>query len=72
MVSVQERHARSQHDLDDPHVIQPFPERLDKSLGNPRLAANVTRYQRNWRVNRDTSFQEVEFEQGQGQKGPQA
>jgi iron-sulfur cluster protein len=44
-------------------VIQPFPERLEKSLDNPRLAANVTRYQRNWRVNRDTSFQEVEFEQ---------
>jgi len=62
MVSVQERNARSQHEHDDPHVIQPFPERYQTALDNPRLAANVTRYQRNWRVNRDTSFEEVEFE----------
>src|SRR6476620_8722267 len=62
MVSAQEQHARSQHEHDDPHVIQPFPERYQTALDNPRLAANVTRYQRNWRVNRDTSFEEVEFE----------
>jgi iron-sulfur cluster protein len=62
MVSVQESHARSQHEHDDPHVIQPFLERYQTALGNPRLAANVTRYQRNWRINRDTSLQEIEFE----------
>jgi iron-sulfur cluster protein len=46
----------------DPHVIPPFRERYERSLANARLAANVSRYQTNWRVNRDTALEEIEFE----------
>ncbi|HRA46993.1 MAG TPA: LUD domain-containing protein [Thermomicrobiales bacterium] len=46
----------------DPHAFPPFRERYEKSLANARLAANVSRYQTNWRVNRDSALQEIDFE----------
>jgi L-lactate dehydrogenase complex protein LldF len=54
--------SRKRRQAADPHVIPPFRERYQTALANPRLAANVTRYQRNWRGNRDTSIEEIEFE----------
>ena len=46
----------------DPHAIGPFAERYRAAVDNPRLAANVARYQRNWRVSRDKSLEEIEFD----------
>src|SRR3954454_2315752 len=46
----------------DPHAFRHFRERYERSLANARLSANVTRYQSNWRVNRDKSLEEIEFE----------
>ena len=47
-------------DHDQP--VTTFAQRYHASLNNPRLARNVTRYQQNWRANRDGAFEEVEFE----------
>ena len=45
------------------HPEEPFGERYARALRNPRLAKNVTRYQQNWRVSRNLSMEEVEFEE---------
>jgi L-lactate dehydrogenase complex protein LldF len=66
MVPVAEKRPTTSHEGEDPHAIKPFDERYATALANPRLAANVTRYQRNWRVNRDTSLEEIEFERLRG------
>lgn len=42
-------------------VETPFRERYDHALDNPRLAKNVTQYQRNWRANRTNAMLEVDF-----------
>ncbi|MGI8475026.1 MAG: LUD domain-containing protein, partial [Thermomicrobiales bacterium] len=44
------------------HPEEPFGERYDRALRNPRLAKNVTRYQQNWRVSRGAAVEEIEFE----------
>lgn len=49
------------------HVEPSFAERYDTALGNPRLARNVTTYQRNWRANRNTAMDEVSFEDLKGE-----
>jgi L-lactate dehydrogenase complex protein LldF len=54
--------AATRQDSSDPYEIPPFRRRYEAALANPRLAANVTRYQRNWRGNRDLSIEEIEFE----------
>ena len=45
------------------HPEEPFGERYDRSLKNPRLSANITRYQQNWRVSRGAAIHEIEFEE---------
>ncbi len=45
------------------HPEEPFGERYDRALANPRLSTNVTRYQQNWRVSRTLAMEEVEFEE---------
>ncbi|MFL5760012.1 MAG: LUD domain-containing protein [Thermomicrobiales bacterium] len=52
-----ETHPESGHG----HVPGSFAERYDRALHNKRLAGNITRYQKGWRVNRDASFEEIEF-----------
>ncbi len=44
------------------HAEPTFAERYEKALKTPRLARNVTTYQRNWRTNRNTAMTEVDFE----------
>jgi iron-sulfur cluster protein len=46
------------HTHDEPS----FSERYATALANPRLSRNVTTYQRNWRVGRDHSIQEISFD----------
>jgi L-lactate dehydrogenase complex protein LldF len=43
------------------HLDEPFGERYERALHNPRLAKNITRYQQNWRVSRTAAMEEVEF-----------
>jgi len=45
------------------HPEEPFGERYDRALKNPRLSRNVTRYQQNWRVSRGAAVHEIEFEE---------
>src|SRR5215211_7502549 len=45
------------------HPEEPFSERYDRSLKNPRLSTNITRYQQNWRVSRGAAIHEIEFEE---------
>ena len=63
MSTVAEHGTSKSHAAADAHPIRPFAERYRSAIGNPRLASNVTRYQRNWRVNRDKSLEEIEFEE---------
>jgi L-lactate dehydrogenase complex protein LldF len=53
-----EEHPESGHG----ELQESFAERYDRALNNERLAKNITRYQRSWRVNRDASLEEIEFE----------
>ena len=43
------------------HLELPFPDRYDTALANKRLSTNITRYQQNWRVSRNTAMEEVGF-----------
>ena len=52
-------------DHDEP--VTTFAQRYDASLRNPRLARNVTRYQRNWRVGRGAAVEEIAFDELRGQ-----
>jgi iron-sulfur cluster protein len=45
------------------HIEPSFAERYEKALTSPRLARNVTTYQRNWRTNRNAAMDEVSFEE---------
>ncbi len=45
------------------HNEPSFSERYDTALANPRLSRNVSTYQRNWRVGRDRSIQEISFDE---------
>jgi L-lactate dehydrogenase complex protein LldF len=54
-----ETHPESGHG----EVEATFAERYDRALANERLAKNITRFQKGWRVNRDASFEEIQFEQ---------
>ncbi len=63
MSTVIEREQTDAHDQNDPHAFKPFPIRYRTALDNPRLAANVTRFQRNWRINRDKSLEEIQFDE---------
>ena len=52
--------------VDHPHaghgqVPRPFGERYDRALANPRLARNLTTFQRAWRGARDGVVAEVDF-----------
>lgn len=46
----------------EPETVEEFAERYERTLANPKIARNITTYQRNWRPGRDRSFEEVEFD----------
>ncbi|MCC6792145.1 MAG: LUD domain-containing protein [Thermomicrobiales bacterium] len=45
------------------HPEESFGERYERALKNPRLSANVTRYQQNWRVSRGVAVEEIQFDE---------
>ena len=62
MTAVADASKTNEQDTDDPHAFKPFKVRYETAIANKRLAANVTRYQTNWRITRDKSLEEIAFE----------